>query len=138
MTWLLAAVGLGVVVGALSSFLGIGGGVIIVAFLAAVGGFSQHEAQATALTFMVPTAAVGVLALRRSGLGDLGLSAWVGLSGAVASIGGALLALALPGEVLRYVFATFIGILGAIMVIRPGVDVAESGRSGGDVSARDD
>jgi uncharacterized protein len=114
----LAYVALGVGVGALSSFLGVGGGVILVAVLVTASDFAQQEAQATALAFMVPTATVGVLSTRRHGLGDLRASAVLGAGGAVAAVGGALVALALPGETLRDVFAVFIGILGVSMLLR--------------------
>jgi hypothetical protein len=106
-------------VGAVSSFLGIGGGTILVAVLVAVSGFGQQEAQATALAFMVPTATIGVISTRRHGLGDLRQSAVLGVSGAVAAVGGALLALAIPSDTLRVLFAIFIGILGLTMLLRP-------------------
>lgn len=116
---ILGYVVLGFVVGAMSSFFGIGGGVTLVAVMVSVAGFTQQEAQATALAFMVPTAAVGVIATRRHGLGDLRASAILGASGALAAVGGALAALALPAETLRYVFAVFIALLGLNMLLRP-------------------
>jgi uncharacterized protein len=112
-------VALGVLVGAVSSFLGIGGGVILVAVLVAVVDFGQQEAQATALAFMVPTATIGVLSTRRHGLGDLRVSAVLGVSGAAAAVGGAMVALALPADTLRDLFALFIGVLGLTMLLRP-------------------
>lgn len=115
----LGYVALGVGVGAVSSFLGIGGGTILVAVLVAVSGFGQQEAQATALAFMVPTATIGVISTRRHGLGNLRQSAVLGVSGAVAAVGGALLALAIPSDTLRVLFAIFIGILGLTMLLRP-------------------
>jgi uncharacterized protein len=115
----LAFVALGVLVGAVSSFLGIGGGVILVAVLVAISDFGQHEAQATALAFMVPTATIGVLSARRHGLGDLRVSAVLGISGAAAAVGGAMVALALPADTLRDLFALFIGALGLTMLLRP-------------------
>jgi uncharacterized protein len=115
----LGYVALGVGVGAVSSFLGIGGGTILVAVLVAASGFGQHEAQATALAFMVPTAIIGVISTRRHGLGNLRQSAVLGVSGAVAAVGGALVALAIPSETLRVLFAIFIGVLGLIMLLRP-------------------
>jgi uncharacterized membrane protein YfcA len=115
----LGYVALGVGVGAVSSFLGIGGGTILVAILVAVSGFGQQEAQATALAFMVPTATIGVISTRRHGLGNLRQSAVLGVSGAVAAVGGALLALAIPSDTLRVLFAIFIGILGLTMLLRP-------------------
>jgi uncharacterized membrane protein YfcA len=110
---------LGFGVGAMSAFFGVGGGVILVAVLVSFAGFAQQEAQATALAFMVPTATVGVIAARRHGLGDLKASAILGASGAIAAVLGALAALALPAETLRYLFAAFIGILGLNMLLRP-------------------
>jgi len=71
------------------------------------------------LAFMVPTAAVGLLSVRRRGLGDIRASVVLGASGAVAAVAGAMLALALPGDVLRNLFASFIGILGLVMLLRP-------------------
>ena len=112
-------VALGFLVGGMSSFFGIGGGVTLVAVMVSVAGFTQQEAQATALAFMVPTAIVGVIATRRHGLGDLRASALLGFPGAVAAVGGALVALALPAETLRYVFAAFIFLLGMNMLLRP-------------------
>ena len=115
----LGYVALGVGVGAISSFLGIGGGTILVAVLVAVSGFGQQEAQATALAFMVPTATIGVISTRRHGLGNLRQSAVLGVSGAVAAVGGALLALAIPSDTLRVLFAIFIGVVGFTMLLRP-------------------
>lgn len=115
----LGYVALGVGVGAVSSFLGIGGGTILVAVLVAVSGFGQQEAQATALAFMVPTATIGVISTRRHGLGNLRQSALLGVSGAVAAVGGALLALAIPSDTLRVLFAIFIGVVGLTMLLRP-------------------
>jgi uncharacterized membrane protein YfcA len=51
---------LGVVAGALSGLIGIGGGVIIVPALVFIFGFTQHHAQGTTLALMVPP--IGLLA----------------------------------------------------------------------------
>jgi uncharacterized protein len=120
-TWILATLALGVATGFVSSFLGVGGGVILVAALVAVGDFGQHEAQATALAFMVPTATIGLISVRRRGLGDLRMSAVLGVSGALAAVGGSLLALSLGGDVLRDLFAVFVGLIGLNMLLRPEV-----------------
>ena len=115
MTEVLVNLLLGFGVGVISGFLGVGGGVILVTVLVATG-ITQHEAQATALAFMVPTATVGLVAVRRRGLGDLRASALLGASGAVAAVGGSLLALSLPEAQLRVLFAAFIGIAGISML----------------------
>ena len=89
-------VAFGVVVGVASGLLGVGGGTLIVPFLTLAVGFSQHSAEATSLLVILPTAIVGSLVLRRRGVGDLPLALRFGAVGAVGSVLGALLALALP------------------------------------------
>jgi uncharacterized protein len=111
-TWYVALVAFGVVVGVTSGLLGVGGGTLVVPFLTLAVGLSQHEAEATSLVVILPTAVAGSLALRRRGVGDLGLALRFGVFGAAGSVLGALLALALPGSTLRIVFAVFVGLVG--------------------------
>ncbi|HEX3686987.1 MAG TPA: TSUP family transporter [Gaiellaceae bacterium] len=113
-------VAFGVVVGVASGLLGVGGGTLIVPFLTLAAGFSQHSAEATSLLVILPTAIVGSLVLRRRGVGDLGLALRFGTVGAVASVLGALLALALPADTLRLVFAVFVGVVG-LRLARDGI-----------------
>ena len=107
-----ALVGFGVIAGIASGLLGVGGGTIIVPFLTLAVGLSQHSAEATSLLVILPTAIAGSLALRRRGVGNLGLALRFGVVGAVGSVLGALLALALSGSTLRAVFAVFVGLVG--------------------------
>ena len=111
----LAAFGLGT--GVAAGLLGVGGGTLMVPFLTLAIGMSQHEAEATSLLVVLPTAIVGSLVLRRRGVGDLGLALRFGALGAVGGILGALLALALPGHVLRIVFACFL-LLVSVRLVR--------------------
>jgi uncharacterized membrane protein YfcA len=112
-----ALVAFGVVTGAASGLLGVGGGTLMVPFLTLAAGMSQHSAEATSLLVVLPTAIVGSLVLRRRGVGDLGLALRFGALGAVGGILGALLALALPGHVLRIVFACFL-LLVSVRLVR--------------------
>ena len=105
-------VAFGVAVGVSSGLLGVGGGTLVVPFLTLAVGFSQHSAEATSLLVILPTAIAGSLVLRRRGVGDLPLALRFGVVGAVGSVLGALLALALPGSALRLVFAVFVGLVG--------------------------
>jgi uncharacterized membrane protein YfcA len=105
-------VAFGVAVGVASGLLGVGGGTLVVPFLTLAIGLSQHSAEATSLLVILPTAVAGSLALRRRGVGDLGLAVRFGVVGAVGSVLGALLALALSGGALRIVFAVFVGLVG--------------------------
>jgi uncharacterized protein len=111
-TLYVALVAFGVVVGVTSGLLGVGGGTLVVPFLTLAVGLSQHEAEATSLVVILPTAVAGSLALRRRGVGDLGLALRFGGFGAAGSVLGALLALALPASTLRIVFAVFVGLVG--------------------------
>ena len=115
-----ALVGFGVIAGIASGLLGVGGGTIIVPFLTLAVGLSQHSAEATSLLVILPTAIAGSLVLRRRGIGDLGLSLRFGVFGAVGSVLGALLALALPADTLRLVFAVFVGVVG-LRLARDGI-----------------
>jgi len=109
------AVGLvafGLVIGGVSGLLGIGGGALMVPFLVVVAGLDQTEAAATSLAVIVPTGLVASRALARRGIGDLKRALALGVVGAVGAVGGALLALALPETVLRFVFAAFVAAIG--------------------------
>jgi uncharacterized membrane protein YfcA len=117
---LLGLAAFGVATGAAAGLLGVGGGILMVPFLTLAVGLSQHAAQATSLVVVLPTAVVASLALRRRGVGDLGVALRFGVLGAVGAAGGALLALALPGSTLRIVFAFFLALVG-IRLVRDGV-----------------
>jgi uncharacterized membrane protein YfcA len=110
----LAAFGLGT--GAAAGLLGVGGGILMVPFLTLAVGLSQHAAEATSLVVVLPTAFVASVALRRRGVGDLGLALRFGLVGALGGAAGALLALALPAATQRVVFAAFLTLVGLRLV----------------------
>jgi uncharacterized membrane protein YfcA len=110
-------VAFGVLTGAAAGLLGVGGGTLIVPFLTLAVGMSQHAAEATSLLVVLPTAIVASLVLRRRGVGNLGVALRLGTLGAVGGILGALLALMLPGHVLRLVFACFLGLV-AVRLVR--------------------
>jgi uncharacterized membrane protein YfcA len=110
----LAAFGLGT--GVAAGLLGVGGGILMVPFLTLAVGLSQHAAEATSLVVVLPTAIVASVALRRRGVGDLGLALRFGLVGALGGAAGALLALALPAATLRVVFAAFLTVVGLRLV----------------------
>lgn len=116
-------VAFGVLVGVVSGLLGVGGGILVVPFLTLAVGVSQHAAQATSLLVILPTAIAGSLALRRRGIGNLGLALRFGLVGALGSFLGAELALTLSGSTLRLIFAVLIGAVG----LRLAADALRSG-----------
>jgi len=107
----------GVVTGAAAGLLGVGGGTLMVPFLTLAVGLSQHEAEATSLLVVLPTAVVASIVLRRRGVGDLGVALRLGTLGAAGSVVGALAALALPSDVLRYIFGGFL-LLVSVRLVR--------------------
>ena len=110
----------GVLAGIASGLLGVGGGTLMVPFLTLAVGLTQHQAEATSLLVILPTAIAGTLALRRRGVGNAGLALRFGAVGAVGAVLGALLALALPASTLRLVFAGFVAIVG-MRLLRDGL-----------------
>jgi hypothetical protein len=110
----------GLLTGVASGLLGVGGGTLMVPFLTLAAGLSQHEAEATSLLVILPTAIAGTLALRRRGVGDPGLALRFGVIGSVGAVLGASVALALPASTLRIVFAAFVGVVG-LRLVRDGL-----------------
>lgn len=106
MTYVAAAV-LGVVAGVLGGMFGVGGGILFVPTLVAVG-LTQVHAEATSLLAIVPAVLVGVW--RHHGYGNVRwrAAATIGVASAVAAVGGAALALALPSADLERIFAVLL------------------------------
>jgi uncharacterized membrane protein YfcA len=106
----------GAAAGVLAGLLGVGGGILLVPFLVLVVGMTQHEAEATSLLVILPTAIAASVALRRRNVGDLPTALAVGLVGAVGAVAGVLLALALDADVLRLVFAVLLAFVGVRLI----------------------
>jgi uncharacterized protein len=111
-----ALIGVGAAAGVLAGLLGVGGGVLLVPFLVLAVGMTQHEAEATSLLVILPTAVAASIALRRRGVGDLPIALVIGVVGAFGGVAGALLALSLPADVLRAVFAVLLAIAGLRLI----------------------
>jgi hypothetical protein len=104
-TVVLAALLLGFAAGVLSGMFGVGGGILFVPTLALVLGLTQLGAQATSLAAMIPVVALGAWRQHRYGNVRWRPAVVVGLASAIGVSGGALLADALPEDVLRKLFA---------------------------------
>jgi uncharacterized membrane protein YfcA len=111
-----ALIAVGAAAGVLAGLLGVGGGILRVPCLVLAVGMTQHEAEATSLLVILPTALAASIALRRRGVGDLPVALLIGLVGAVGAVAGALLALSLPADILRTVFAVLLAIAGLRLV----------------------
>jgi uncharacterized membrane protein YfcA len=114
-----------VLAGAAAGLLGVGGGTLIIPFLTLAVGVSQHQAEATSLLVILPTAIVATIVLRRKGIGDAGLALRFGTLGAAFGILGALVALALPAQILRYAFALLLAAV-AVRLLRDGLSSSQT------------
>lgn len=77
---------------------------------------SQHEAEATSLLVILPTAIAASVPLRRRRIGDLPIALSLGAVGAIGAAVGALLAVSLPADTLQLVFAVVVAIVGFRLV----------------------
>jgi hypothetical protein len=112
--WL--AIVVGIVVGAVSGVVGIGGGILFVPLLIAFFGMSQIRAQGTSLGALL--APVGILAFYeyyRKGNADLRIALLLALGFVVGGYFGAVGAQHIPDLWLRRIFAITLVVLGARM-----------------------
>jgi len=109
--------GLGLLAGALSALMGVGGGIVMVPALVLLFGFGQHLAEGTSLLVIVPTALVGAVRHDGRGYTDWRLGILVGLFGIAGGLIGALTALALSSRILQVLFALFVATTGASMLV---------------------
>lgn len=98
----------GLVVGVVSGLTGVGGGILVVPFLALGFGIGQRLAQGTSLVAILPTAAIGAMTYYRGGDLDVRAAAWMGAAGVPAALVGASLALWLPQRALGGLFGLFL------------------------------
>jgi len=105
------AAAMGVAGGFIAALAGVGGGIIFVPALALVLGLTQVVAEATSLLAIVPVAILGTWQQRRTGDVHLRDAVIVGLGSIVTAVLAALVADALPQNVLRILFAVFMLII---------------------------
>ena len=98
------AVALGFSAGILAGLFGVGGGILFVPTLLALG-LSQLHAEATSLLAILPTAAAGTWRQSRYGNVRWRSAGVLGLSSIAGTEGGILVATSLPEDVLRRLFA---------------------------------
>ncbi len=103
--WKLVVIGFAT--GILSGGFGVGGGVILVPLLLAIG-LDRHRAHATSLASILPIALAGAVSFALAGDVEIGLGVAVGLGGVVGSIVGATLMNRLSTRTLSFVFGLVI------------------------------
>ncbi len=108
---------LGLLIGALSGIVGIGGGILIVPLLVFFFHMSQHKAQGTSLGALL--APIGVLAFweyYKAGNADLKAALLIALGFVVGGYFGGAWAQQLPEVALRRIFATVLIVVGIRMM----------------------
>jgi uncharacterized protein len=105
-SYILAAV-LGLFAGVLAGMFGVGGGILFVPTLTALG-LSQIHAEASSLMAIIPTVLVGVWRQQRYGNVRRRPALVIGLASIAAAVAGAQVALSLPEDTLRKLFAVLL------------------------------
>jgi len=106
-TTVLVAIALGFAAGVLAGMFGVGGGILFVPTLIALG-LTQLEAEATSLLAILPTVAAGAWRQNRYGNVRWRAALTVGLASVPAAALGTWLAVVLGNEVLRRLFAVLV------------------------------
>ena len=99
----------GIAAGILSGLVGVGGGIIIVPSLIYFIGFSQKTAQGTSLgLILLPVGILGVLQYYKQGHVDFRVVAILAIGFLAGSYFGSKIALTLPQETVKKIFAVFL------------------------------
>ena len=112
MTTVLLALVLGVAAGVLSGLFGVGGGILFVPALLALG-LGQLHAEATSLAAILPTAGAGVWRQQRYGNVEWRAAIVIGIASIAGVEAGVLVATSLPEVTLRRLFAALTFIVAA-------------------------
>ena len=113
---ILIYLGIGLIAGGASGILGIGGATVIIPALILVCGFSQHLAQGTSLALMLPP--IGLLAALeyyKRGFLDVRAAIFISLAFLIGGYFGAKIAVNVPTDILRKIFACFLGVIAVRM-----------------------
>jgi uncharacterized membrane protein YfcA len=125
---------LGLLSGVLSGLVGVGGGVVIVPGLEVVLGAGDLLAKGTSLLTMVPTSVSGTVANLRRRAVDLRVGLTVGITAAVCSPGGAVLARLVDPQAGTWLFAVFLVVVAVIVLSRGRRRAPQNDASDGEVA----
>jgi uncharacterized protein len=108
---------LGILCGSLTGFIGGGAGVIIIPLLVFFSGFTQHQAQGTALAaFVLPITLSGAFLYWKNGNVNLTVAALIAAGLCVGNFIGAYFALKISGEILTKIFGIVLLALAVKMI----------------------
>ena len=108
----------GVLAGIVAGLFGVGGGIVIVPTLVFILGFTQHQAQGTALAIMVPP--IGLLAATRyymAGNVKISMALFICIGFFVGGLVGAHFAHKIPDLMLKRIFGTYLLYIAVRMVL---------------------
>lgn len=105
------AVGFGLIVGAWSSAMGLGGGILAVPILSILFGLELHVAAGTSLLIMVPNTISGGIAHLRQGTAKIRIGMMIGLGALSGSVVGILVAQHLSSHRLSVLFCGFLVVI---------------------------
>ena len=123
------AILIGLAGGMLAGLLGVGGGILFVPGLVIFVGLTQHEAEATSLLAIVPVAIIGTYRQDRYGNVRRPDALLLGILSVAGAAAGVVLANALSGALLRDLFAIFMVIVAAQLVLKVLRDGARAQRT---------
>lgn len=109
---------IGLAAGILSGMLGIGGGILIIPMLVGFLGFTQQQAQGTSLALLLPP--IGILAVinyYNKGLVDIKAAAIMCATFIIGSYFSSKIAVSLPADVLKKIFAGFLVVYGLKLLL---------------------
>jgi uncharacterized protein len=114
---IIAIVVIGIAAGMLGGLVGVGGGIIIVPSLVYLLGFSQKMAQGTSLgLIMLPVGILGVLNYYKQGNVDFRVVGILAIGFVLGSFFGSKIALALPEEKIKKIFAVLLILIAVKML----------------------
>ncbi len=117
MTSILILLAVGLIAGALSGMVGIGGGIIIVPALVYFLGFSQHQAQGTVLfMFLLPIGILGVMNYYNAGHIDFKTAFIIASTFVIGSYFGSKISISIDQQTLKKVFGVIILLLSLKMI----------------------
>ncbi|RYF87812.1 MAG: sulfite exporter TauE/SafE family protein [Chitinophagaceae bacterium] len=121
---------IGVAAGMLSGMVGVGGGIIIVPCLVFFLGFSQKMAQGTSLgILLLPVGILGAIQYYKQGYIDLKVIGIISIAFVLGSFIGSKIALSLPQEVIKKIFAVMMMLIAIKMLLdgsKPKIEKAQS------------
>lgn len=118
MTILISLIIIGLLAGALSGLVGVGGGIIMVPLLVLFLGFNQFQAQGTSLAvLLVPTTAIAVFNYYKQGYVNWKFALVIAVFFLVGSFFGSKLALSLDQKMLKKVFSVVLIVIAGKMLL---------------------